>query len=163
MNSVFDPDPGVSSGAVPGHLEWSSFFDVYRVLKCGYTIDISNLEPSPVDTVIFPSQNDLGLNYSGLVEAFGNPYANQSVISAKGGMDRTRLKGSVDLGKFYGIVSQYIGNDNFGSATTGNPSVFLYLNIGGVNAVNFTATNGLDVRVTLKFTVFYHKRKFVTG
>lgn len=163
MNSVFDPDPGVSSGAVPGHIEWASFFLLYRVLHMSYTIDVSNLETSPVDVVSFPSQDDLGLNYSGLIEAFGNPYANQGIISAKGGMDRIRLNGGIDLGKFYGLATQYIGNDAYGASTSGNPSAFMYINIGGVSAVNFTVGNGLDVRITLKFTVFYHKRKFAIG
>ncbi len=163
MNSVFDPDPGVSSGAVPGHLEWSSMYQVYRVMEMSYTIDICNLEPSPVDTICVPTLDDVGLNYASLIELFGNPYANQGMVSAKTGMDRIRLQGSIDLGKFYGLVSQYLGNDNFGSAVTGNPSVFFYLNVGGVNAVNFTASNGLDVRVTLKYRVHYHKRRVVTG
>lgn len=163
MNSVWDPDPGVSSGAVPGHVEWTSFFSLYRVLEMSYTIDLANMEGSPVDVVIFPSQDDLGLNYAGLIESFGNPYANQGMVSSKGGMDKIRLNGRVDIGKFYGLVPQYIGNDAYGASTGGNPSAFLYINIGGVSATNFTTGNGLDVRVTLKFTTFYHKRKFATG
>lgn len=163
MNSVFDPDPGVSSGAVPGHIEWAAFFSLYRVLEMSYTVDLANLEQSPVDVVIFPSQDDLGLNYSGLIEAFGNPYANQGMVSSKGGMDKVRLKGRIDIGKFYGLVTQYIGNDAYGASTAGNPSAFMYINLGGVSATNFTVSNGLDVRVTLKYTVFYHKRKFATG
>jgi len=159
MNSIYDPDPLVGSGSVPGYTFWSGAYTYYRVLTLGYSIQIMNLEGSPVDVVVVPSIADLGANYSGTNELFGMPYATQSAISTKGGMDRALLKGHIDLGKFTGNTTQYLGNDAYGSSFGTNPGAMNYLNVGGVSSALFTVNNGLDYRVTLTYTVLFTGRK----
>jgi hypothetical protein len=161
MNSIYDPDPALGSGSVPGYSAWSTFFNNYRVLSASYSIDISNLETSPVDVFVCPTILDLGLNYPSANELFGNPHCAQSLISAKGGADRTRLKGFIDLGNFVGNTSQYIGDDGYGGSFGANPGVTLFLNIGGISAATFTALNGLDYRFTLTMTTLLYGRKIV--
>jgi hypothetical protein len=161
MNSVWDPDPGLGSGSVPGHSFYSSGYSAYRVLAIGYSVDLSNLEGSPVDVVIAPSLTDLGMNYASMNELFGNPYASQSLVSAKGGQDRTRLKGYIDLGQFWGNSNDLLGDANFGSPVGGNPAQTLYLNVGGVSASQFTVGNGLDYRFTMTFDTLYYQRKIL--
>jgi hypothetical protein len=162
MNSVWDPDPALGSGAVPGHTFWTGAYNSYRVLAISYSAQLMNLEGSPVDIVAVPSNTDLGLNYPSTNELFGNPYATVSALSAKGGMDRAALKGYIDLGHYYGNSTQYLGNDAFGSGVSTNPGTVLYLNFGGVSATNFTTSNGLDYRINLTYTVLYTQRKIVT-
>jgi hypothetical protein len=159
LNSIYDPDPALGSGSVPGYSAWSGFFNSYRVLATSYSLDISNLEASPVDVFVVPTTSDLGLNYPNANELFGQPYCSQALISAKNGMDRVRLKGYIDLGNFYGNAVQYLGNDAFGSGFGNNPGTILYLNVGGVSAANFTSGNGLDYRFTLTYTVLLTGRK----
>jgi len=161
MNSVFDPDPALGSGSVPGHSFYTAGYDAYRVLAIGYSIDVSNLEGSPVDVVVCPSLTDLGVNYASLNELFGNPYATQGLISAKGGQDRTRVKGFLDLGQFWGNSTDLLGDANFGSPVAGNPAQLLFLNVGGVSAAAFTTSNGLDYRFTMTFEVLYYRRKIL--
>lgn len=159
MNSIYDPDPTIGSGVVPGYVAWSTFFNSYRVLAISYSVDISNMETSPVDVCAVPTYNDLGSNYASSVELFGQPHASQALLSAKGGMDRTRLKGFIDLGSFSGNVDQYLGDDGFGGTFGGNPNAILFLNIAGVSAANFTTGNGLDYRFTMTMTTLLSGRK----
>jgi hypothetical protein len=156
-NSIFDPDPALLSGPVPGYSYYAGGYGAYIVLALGYSITVSNAEVAPVDVVVWPSQTDLGLNFISTNEAFGNPHASQGTLSAKGGQDRILLTGTVDLGSFYGSVAQYLAN--FGSAFGANASP-LFLNIGGYNSALFTAA-GLDVRVTLTYRTAVFKRLFL--
>lgn len=160
MNSVFDPDPLVLSGSVPGHTAWSGFFEYYRVVAISYNIDISNLESTGVDVVVCPTLNDLGSNYINTNELFGNPHATVALLSAKGGQDRVRLSGSIDLGTFYGSSQQYLGNDGFNSLVSGNPTVMFYLNVGAIGSAAFS-TAGVDYRVSITYTTLYNKRRIL--
>jgi hypothetical protein len=163
VNSIYDPDPLVGTGPVPGFSFWQNAFKLYRVLKIGYSIDLSNLESAPVDVIAVPTNNDIGANFVAINEMFGNPFASQALLSSAGGMDRARLKGSLDLGEFWGSVPQYLGDPGFASATTTNPANLLFLNIGGSSASNFTALKGLDYRVTLVYTTLFSNRINVTS
>jgi hypothetical protein len=162
-NSVYDPDPTIGSGSVPGYSFWATGYNSYRVISLGYSIDLSNLETSPVDVVACPSVADLGANYTAMNELFGNPYASQALLSAKGGMDRARLTGAIDLGQFWGNSGQYLNDDGFGGSVGGNPSVSLFLNVGGVSAAAFTTGNGLDYRITLTYTTLWYGRKILVS
>lgn len=163
MTSIYDPDPLLGTGSIPGYSFWAAGYSGYRVLQIRYTIDISNLEGSPVDIIACPSKTDLGANYVNLNELFGNPYASQALLSAKGGMDRARLVGTIDIGEFYGSVNQYIGNDGFGGAFGANPTANFFLNVGGVSAANFTTGNGLDYRVTIVYVTHLLSLRTLTG
>jgi hypothetical protein len=160
MTSVFDPDPIVLSGAVPGHLEWATFYNNYRVIAINYSIDISNLEVFSVDAFACPSLTDLGANYLNSNELFGNPYCAQALLSGNTAMNRTRLKGHIDIGTLYGNLDWYLGNDAFGGVVTGNPSVNFFLNVGGTASGLFTGA-GLDYRLTITYTVLYNNRKIL--
>lgn len=153
--SIFDPDPALGSGSVPGYSYYAGGYNAYLVIGIGFDISLANMEASPVDIIVWPSVLDLGLNYAATNEMFGNPHAAQNTISAKGGMDRARLKGYIDLGSFYGNTTQYISG--YGS-TFGTNGATIYLNVGGVSATAFTATNGLDVRVTLTYRTVVFSR-----
>lgn len=157
-NSIYDPDPALGSGSVPGYSYYSGGYNAYLVVGIGYDISLANMESSAVDAVVWPTVTDVGLNYSAVNEMFGNPYASQGTMSAKGGMDRVRLKGFIDLGHFYGNMSQYVSA--FGSLFGANPAS-IYLNIGGVSPAAFTVNNGLDVRVVLTYRVIIFSRKHV--
>ncbi len=157
-NSIYDPDPALGSGSVPGYTFWSGAYQAYLVIGIGYDIQITNMEASPVDLVVVPTNNDIGLNYSGIGEMFGNPHASVNQVSAKGGMDKAHFKGYIDLGRQYGNMIQYIAD--FGSSFGGNPTA-VYLNVGGTSATAFTANNGLDIRVNLTYRTLLFSRKSV--
>jgi len=160
LGSVYDPDPNVGTGGIPGYSNWATMFQEYKVLRASFSIDLCNLEGSPVDTFVLPTFTDLGPNFTNTNEAFGNPYCSQGAVSAKGGMDRIRHTGSIDLGSFYGNPNQYLGDRDYGSLVGANPNYSFYLNIGGTSAANFTSLGGLDVRVTITYTTLFNKYNF---
>lgn len=162
INSAYDPDPALVSGAIPGFAFWAAGYTAYRVLSSSYSIDICNFEASAVDIVAAPSLVDLGLNYSGTNELFGNPYASQALLSPSGGMDRARLKGTLDLGVIWGNCNELVSSASFGSGVTANPSQPIYLNIGGVCSATFTLNKGLDYRCLIKYTVLFYQRRILT-
>ncbi len=163
MNSIYDPDPLVGSGSVPGYSYYATGYGSYRVLGFAYNVTLANFEGSPVDIVGCPSNTDLGANYSGTNELFANPHATVALLSAKNGMDRATLKGYIDLGRFSGNTSQYLGNDSFGSSFGNNPGTMSYINFGAVSSALFTTNNGIDYRVTLTYTVLFTQRKVVVS
>jgi len=161
MSSIWDPDPTLGSGSVPGQSFYAAGYNAYRVLGISYSIDLSNLESSPVDVVVAPSLVDLGANYASTNELFAQPYAAVALLSAKGGQDRTRLKGTIDLGQFWGNSTDLLSDANFGSPINGNPAQILFLNIGGTSASQFTVGNGLDYRLTLVYHTLIYQRKIL--
>lgn len=154
--NIFDPDPALGSGSVPGYTYYSNGYNAYLIIGIGYDIGIVNMEASGSDIVVCPTTQDLGLNYSSVGELFGNPHATVASVSSKGGMDRCRLTGYVDLGQFYGNCTQYIAN--FGTTFGSNPTT-LFLNVGATSPTSYTTNNGLDVRVTLTYRVLLFSRK----
>jgi len=156
LGSVYDPDPLVGTGGIPGYTNWATMFNQYKVLKTSFSVDICNLEKTPVDSFVCPTVNDMGANIPSSNEMLGNPYCSQSSISATGGMDRTRLTGSIDLGSFFGNTTQYLGDRDYGASVGSNPNQQMVLNIGATSAALFVVNAGLDVRVTITYTVAFY-------
>jgi hypothetical protein len=158
MNSVFDPDPALGSGALPGYTIWASVYSSYRVIKFHYDVELCNLEATPNDVVCCPLTADVGANYTNAYDLFANPFAKSHALSMTGGMDRCRMTGTIDLGNFYGNPLQYVGNDSFGSGVGANPSTMFYFNIGGVSANNYTSAKGYSTRSLFTYTTLFTKR-----
>jgi hypothetical protein len=163
MNSVYDPDPALGSGALPGYSIWASIYNTYRVIKFSYDVELCNLEATPNDVVVCPTTADVGANYTNAYDLFANPFAVSRALSMTGGMDRCRLKGSIDLGNFYGNPLQYVGNDAFGSGVGTNPSTMFYFNIGGVSANNYNTAKGYNTRSLFTYTTLFTKRVVQTS
>jgi len=158
-NSVYDPDPAFSSSSVPGYTFYTGAYQNYRVLSLGYSISLCNKESFPVSVVAIPTNDNIGGNYASIGEMQANPHATVSMLSAKGGLDKVDLKGSIDLGTFSGNVIQYLGDDNFEGPVGGNPTYTIFFNVGAFASQNFTAGNGLDIRLSLTYTTLWTSRK----
>lgn len=158
LNELEDVTPS-GNNDIPGVTSWATFFGKYKVLKTTYNIDISNVESTPVNVVVFPSLTDLGSNYSGVGAAFGFPLATSGLLSGKGGMDKIRLQGSIDLGAFSGDVENYLGDPNWGGLMVGNVTNSIWLNVGGVKDGTFTTALGLDYKTVLTLTTLLYQRK----
>lgn len=158
MNELEDVTPS-GNNDIPGVTSWATFFARYKVLKTTYNIDISNVESTPVNVVIFPSLTDLGSNYSGVSAAFSFPLATSGLLSGKGGIDKIRLQGSIDLGAYSGDVENYLGDPNWGGTMVGNVTNSIWLNVGGVKDGTFTTALGLDYKTVLTLTTLLYQRK----
>jgi hypothetical protein len=162
MNSIYDPDPALGTGAIPGYTEWANFFNSYRVLKFKYDLEVSNQEAFPQDVLVCPSRSDLGVNYVNIYDFLGNPRGKSHTISSTGGQDRCRFLDEIDLGQYYGNPSQYLGDDGFGGSAGGNPAVMLFFNIATLSTANQTAAKGIFTKGKYTFTVLMHGRSIQT-
>lgn len=156
MNSAYDPDPALGTGALPGFTEWAAIYRNYRVLKFDYDWKVSNKDAFPQVVCGAPSQADLGLDYSNLVDFAGQPGGVSGEISALGGMDSETLRGSIDLGEYTGNAVQFLGNDGFGSSTSANPANLLYFNWGNFAGSNLV--NGISSRLVCRYTILMYSR-----
>jgi len=161
MNSIYDPDPALGSGAIPGYTMWSNQYTSYRVLKFSYDVEVINKEAFPIDVISCPTITDVGLNYASSSDLLGNPYANSHALSMLGGMDRCKFRGSIDQGQFSGSANQYLGDDAYGSGVGTNPSSMLFFNIAAVSSVNFT-TAGIFTKGKYTYTTLFTRRAVQT-
>jgi hypothetical protein len=162
MNSIFDPDPSLGSGAIPGYTMWANMYGSYRVLKFHYDVEIANMEAFPIDVLVCPTVTDVGLNYNNTYDFLGNPLGKSHTLSSTGGLDKCRFVGSIDLGDFWGNIPQYCGDDGFGGTVGGNPGTMLFFNIGAVSTINFTAAHGIFTKGKFVYTVMLYKRQVQT-
>jgi len=161
MNSAFDPDPAVGSGAIPGFTEWAAFYNYYRVLHFNYDISLTNNEAFPLVCVTAPTNTDVGTNYASTNELLGQPYSASGSVGAKGGMDTLATKGHLDLGGFIGNSVQYSSDSTYAAAVTTNPTNMAFFNVGFISSTAFTAA-GIMARCRLVYRVLFYDRKIVT-
>jgi hypothetical protein len=162
MNSAFDPDPALSSGAIPGFTDWANLYNSYRVLVFKYDIEVSNQEAFAIDVLTAPSTTDLGLNYTNSYDLLGNPFGKSHTLSAMGGMDKARFRGTIDLGQFSGNLVQYCGDDAFGSGVGTNPASIIYMNVAAVATLTFNTGKGIFTKGKFEYTVLFYGRKIQT-
>jgi hypothetical protein len=162
MNSIYDPDPALGTGAIPGYTQWASFYNNYRVLVFKYDLEVSNQEAFPQDVLVCPSRSDLGTNYVSIYDFLGNPRGKSHTISSTGGQDKCRFSDKIDLGQYYGNPSQYLGDDGFGGSVGGNPGVMMFFNIATLSTANQTAAKGIFTKGKYTYTVLMHGRSIQT-
>jgi len=140
MNSIFDPDPLLLTGAVSGFVEWAALYRKYTVLSCEVDSTIVNKETFPVGITAAPSDLDLVTIVTGPAAAEDMselPYAIPTkIISTTGGVDKIRFRKRIDLAKFTGLKEAYIGSTTYSSLVNANPAVILFWNL-----ALFTDTN----------------------
>lgn len=148
MNSAYDPDPALGGGALSGFNQWAAMYLRYRVLAFEYKISFINNCAQPFVITYCPSKNDFGAGYANPLDFAELPYGGSRVASAKGGMDRASIQGSVDLVKYSGYTG-YLYDDVTSSLVTSNPATLFYWNFG----INCHQANIIDTvaRIELKF------------
>jgi hypothetical protein len=154
-NSVFDPDPLLGTGSLSGFNEWAAFFNAYRVVDFDYDIQFSNLESFPLICVACPTLLDVGANYASTDQMPEFPYGKKSMISGKGGMDRARIRGHVDLASLEGATTYFTSNE-FAAVVTTNPGTVRFMNFGIVSTS--VLVNGILASVRMKYKTLFFRR-----
>ncbi len=154
-NSVYDPDYTGTGGQCSGFNEYAAMYYYYRVIRVHYDVQLSNLESFPILVALAPTSIDYvdaALDLSEL------PYGKKAILSAKGGQDRCRLRGSVSMTDVVG-ESTVLYSDNYSSQVTTNPTFAAFLcvalNADGAN----TLTNGVFASIRLQYDVTFYKKK----
>lgn len=155
MNSVYDPDPSVATGAISGFNEWAAIYSTYRVLAIEYEVAIANNETFPLQVAVAPTLTDIGLNSPNSVDLAEIKFAKYTMMAAKGGQDRIKLRGAIRLDKLFG--ASYLYDSTFNSAVTTNPATILYINVGlqGPSPL----VNGVTPAVRIWYDVLLYRRQ----
>jgi len=160
MNSVFDPDPLLLSGAVSGFKEWSQFYNRYLVTEITIDSELVNRDSFPVGLNAAPSDLDIGSLISSAAAAQNvgeTPYAiGSKMLSPTGGLDRIKYRKTVDLAKFTGQVGPYIDSLAYSALVVTNPGILLYWNHALFASSNFV--NGIVQNTKYKFRVLFTQR-----
>jgi hypothetical protein len=156
MNSAFDPDVNLGTGAVPGFLEYASLFIAYRVIHFRWQISLANDELFPMTTYVVPLNEDPGANPSNGLTLAANAKGVIRPLSAIGGPP-ARFFGSVNLANFFGLRG-YDFDDDFNAPTNSNPSVPLLLLVGAQTPSVLTAS-GIVATIRLTYTTVFNRRR----
>lgn len=156
MNSVYDPDPSLGTGAISGFNEYAAIYSTYRVLAFRYQIIVANDETFAVQLYTCSTTADVGLNSANTPDFGEIKGSRTALLSGKGGQDRVKMIGSVDLPKFFG--ASYLYDSTFNAAVTGNPATILYHNV-GFYAGSTNLVSGVTIAVKLSFDVLFYRRQ----
>jgi hypothetical protein len=120
LNSVFQPEVA-TSGSCSGFSWWANFYGRYRVIWFKYRITIINREADATACGVYLGTIDpgttAGITYS------RQPLGQDTVLSAKGGVDRHTFTGSVLLSEIYGEANI---DQDYSAPTTTNPTDLAY-------------------------------------
>ncbi len=149
--SAYDVDPVIGGTSMPGFNEWAAIYGKYRVLRFRAEIVAVNLELDfPLNFIVFPSNFDLGANYSQVQSQFGNSFAKYRFLSPKGGQDRATIRTPWwSSRQIVGSDSVYL-DDDYASNTNASPVNNSYINVAiwTGNAVNLANGAGVQIVIT---------------
>lgn len=161
MNSVWDPDPSLGGGTVDGYTFYASVYGRYRVIGLKFNVSCDNNDTFAKRLIVWPSQTDLGANYSGTDLASELPHARTILLGAKGsGNENRTLRGSYSLARLFG-TEQYNASDSSGANYNGNPGIIMFLNVGTSAASNFVS--GANVSIILTYQTLWYTRETVAN
>lgn len=128
INGLFDLDPALGSTPVAGFVEWMGIYNVFHVDQAACSLTFSNNEQfntARIATGFFPQVRTTFPSTQ-----WGNAHCKeQTMLSFRGGLDRTTVKHSMDLKKL--VANQaYVGDlPNYYGTTTANPNSILSFDI----------------------------------
>jgi len=165
MNSVYDPDPLIATGGISGFMEFSAFYNFYRVDALSIDIEAGNeddfcytLGMCPTGTVNpGPSLSSRGA----CIDLLENPRSLQVLIPSNGG-PIARLKAHYDLASIYGDRTQYMSDHDFASATSASPVFILWLGL-VLYTNGVVGVNGVTISTRLLFSVEFFNRTTLFG
>ena len=162
-SSAFDVDPTIGGTSMPGFNEIAGAYGRYRMIRFRTSVTAVNLETFPVNLIAFPSNFDLGNNYSLVQSMFGNTFASYRYLSPQGGLDRATI-----LTRWY-TAAEILGTDaplvdtDFSATVATSPVNNTYMNYGiwTGNASNLVSGIGLQVTLDIEYR-FYEAFHLVT-
>jgi len=161
MGDLFDPNPLILTGAISGFAELATLYRRYLVISLTVNIDIVNNEAFPVLVAIAPSDIDLAsviTTPAAAVNLAEYPLAKKVLLSAAGGMNRAKLSMTINLPRFVGQPTAYLGSLDYSALVNASPTVQTFFNVAVSSATNFTAL-GVTQYATYKYRTVWSQRQ----
>lgn len=162
-SEAYDVDPALATTAMPGFAELAQLYSRYRCLSMSYDIQTCNREAFALQVMTGFTATNVAFN---TVEYLGNAYVKSQIISAKGGLDRCRLKGSVSAVQLFG-TRQAIYDDLF----TGSTASATLANAGTMNlyysilspSLGLTVAGGVDFNAEVRLRLQFYRPYALIG
>lgn len=157
-SSAFDVDPTIGGTSIPGFNELAGLYGRYRMVAFSADVTAVNDENFPINVMVFPSNFDLGSNYSQVQSMVGNSLAKIRYLSPRGGMDRSTIHTP------WWSANRIVGSDapmvdtDFSASVSGNPVNNTYLNIGIWTGNSTALVNGVGLKVVITIQIKYYEQ-----
>lgn len=162
VNGTYDLDPLVGGTAVAGFNEWAAIYHRYRVVSARIDSFLANLDSNFVQAVMLPLNVDPGSTPTiGQIQSWPmQPFSKTTQLSARGGMDRSKLSMTVSIPKFSGVKGA-IYDDSFTSIINTVPTNLVFVALGFLSlGGNFTS--GIAATTTVSMDVEFFERNELT-
>lgn len=158
LNSVFDPDR-TGLGHQPYGFDYIiPMYNKYRVISCGWRVQMPLNTANPPLTLGGLPSNDPGIVWSSTDELLENPRC--KYITQLPGAPATTLSGKIYLPKLIGKTkAQYMADENCASQVSTSPSELMLLYLQTFGAQTGLPSGGINIQVVLEFTVEYFDAK----
>lgn len=162
-NYPYDPDPLLLTGSIAGYKELAAIYRSVRVTAVEYEWRVTNLQSTPIELGVVPSNMDLASVVSSIstaTDVLEQPFSSGvRTLSQAGGMDRTVIKGTINLARVYGS-SNYRTDISTASLLSGVPAVLIYLNFIVLSPANLTS--GIYSGLRLRFQTEWYDRQIIS-
>jgi hypothetical protein len=163
--AVYDVNPIIGGTTIPGFTELAAFYSFYRVIASSIQARLVNQDSTTaVLCVLVPLNQDPTISPSAAtIQSWQmNPYAQQHLISSKGGMDQCTLKHEIATQKMAGTRGIYF-DDSYASQVTTTPANNWFWALGVLSEGGVNFTNGVTFQVKMNITVqFYDRKELIT-
>nr|WAE42300.1 MAG: capsid protein [Cressdnaviricota sp.] len=176
MNSVYDPDPIVLSGAVPGFTELAAFYSAYRVVGFGYKVTFNNASEQNIwpycpytvfcgpyniyNTSSTAPPTAISSNSSSLYQFINSVNVKKKMLGVQySGKDTQTISGFVNLKKQLG-VKQYDYDPNYAAPVNGEPVNRMWFFIGAYYNGGLPPSSANLIYIVLDITFTYYVEFF---
>jgi len=167
INDVYDPDPVILTGGVPGFNQYCQFFERYRVLSASVTWVVANRSTLPL--VCFINFSDAGTapaSFAGAVELASNPSSTRPVTIAASGSSPSirKIKRTVTMSSLVGPFIEYMANEDYAANagnSPGNPVNAIFATFITYSTASWSAA--VNSNLHIRFHVeFFQRRQLVS-
>jgi hypothetical protein len=158
-SSAYDPDPALSTGAIPGFVEYANLYSSYCVHSMSCKLQVGNADTAPICFGILPSLERFNVNSLAVAdcqEYFSGPKGKQKMLGSNSAISvgMLRSKATADL-----LVSNRFRTDlDYSSPTNTNPVELYWLNFMAYkHTSNFS--NPLSVTCEIVYEVEFFGRR----
>lgn len=163
--SAYDPDPLLGTGAIPGFLEYSAMYNMYRVVGIGVRGTIANPESSQISVLAIPYSGGVignnALTAGQILDFEANPLAISRTLGSVNGNSTMKFNrhwsGSEILGE-----ESYLLDDLYTALNNANPSKTLNLTIGALVLSGANFATGLLCNLIVDLDVEFYSGILLT-
>lgn len=151
LNSIYDPDFSGTGHQPYGFDQLASLYNRYRVISCGYRINLAVVSTGPsIMLTAMPSNQNVTAGTGSEIRE--NPRA--KYITQNPGGPSVTLRGKTYLPSLVGRnKAQYMADDRYQALVTANPQEEAYLNIQTFAPSTDLPLGSVAVQIVMEYTV----------